>query len=88
MSEHKLQRPIEELWEARDTLSSATRGAARDAVEAALDALDFGRRARRRADAARLAGQPVAEAGGAAVVPPDRIPRQWTRLPAATTRCR
>ncbi len=42
MSEHKLQRPIEELWEARDTLSSATRGAARDAVEAALEALDSG----------------------------------------------
>jgi 2,3,4,5-tetrahydropyridine-2,6-dicarboxylate N-succinyltransferase len=42
MTEHKLQRPIEALWEARDTLSSATSGAARDAVEAALDALDSG----------------------------------------------
>ena len=42
MSEHSLQRPIEDLWEQRDTLSSATKGEARDAVEAALDALDNG----------------------------------------------
>jgi 2,3,4,5-tetrahydropyridine-2-carboxylate N-succinyltransferase len=30
------------LWEQRDTLSAATKGAARDAVESALDALDNG----------------------------------------------
>jgi 2,3,4,5-tetrahydropyridine-2-carboxylate N-succinyltransferase len=42
MSQHALQQPIEELWERRDTLSSATGGAARDAVEAALDLLDSG----------------------------------------------
>ena len=42
MSQHVLQQPIEELWERRDSLSSATGGAARDAVEAALDALDSG----------------------------------------------
>jgi 2,3,4,5-tetrahydropyridine-2,6-dicarboxylate N-succinyltransferase len=42
MSQHTLQQPIEDLWERRDTLSSATRGEARDAVEAALDALDSG----------------------------------------------
>jgi 2,3,4,5-tetrahydropyridine-2-carboxylate N-succinyltransferase len=42
MSQHALQQPIEELWERRDKLSSATGGAARDAVEAALDLLDSG----------------------------------------------
>ncbi|HUN42757.1 MAG TPA: 2,3,4,5-tetrahydropyridine-2,6-dicarboxylate N-succinyltransferase, partial [Acetobacteraceae bacterium] len=43
MTEHPLQAPIEALWERRDTLSSATRGEARDAVEAALEALDSGK---------------------------------------------
>ena len=42
MSQHALQQPIEELWERRDALSSATGGGARDAVEAALDLLDSG----------------------------------------------
>ncbi len=42
MSQHALQQPIEDLWEQRDTLSSATKGQARDAVEAALEALDSG----------------------------------------------
>jgi 2,3,4,5-tetrahydropyridine-2-carboxylate N-succinyltransferase len=42
MSHDALQQPIEDLWEQRETLSSSTKGAARDAVEAALDALDSG----------------------------------------------
>jgi 2,3,4,5-tetrahydropyridine-2,6-dicarboxylate N-succinyltransferase len=42
MSQHSLQQPIEDLWEKRETLSSSTKGAPRDAVEAALDALDRG----------------------------------------------
>jgi 2,3,4,5-tetrahydropyridine-2-carboxylate N-succinyltransferase len=42
MSQHALQKPIEELWERRESLSAKTGGAARDAVEAALDALDTG----------------------------------------------
>ncbi len=42
MTEHSLQRPIEDLWEQRDTLTSSTKGPARDAVEAALEALDNG----------------------------------------------
>ena len=45
MSQHALQQPIEELWEQRDTLSSATGGEARQAVEAALEALDPARSA-------------------------------------------
>jgi 2,3,4,5-tetrahydropyridine-2-carboxylate N-succinyltransferase len=42
MSHHPLQQPIDDLWESRDTLTSATRGEARDAVEAALEAMDNG----------------------------------------------
>ncbi len=42
MTDQGLQRPIEDLWEQRDTLTSSTKGAARDAVEAALEALDNG----------------------------------------------
>ncbi len=42
MTENSLQRPIEDLWEQRDTLTSATKGPARDAVEAALEAMDNG----------------------------------------------
>ncbi len=42
MSQHALQQPIEELWERRESLSSATGGGARGAVEAALDLLDSG----------------------------------------------
>jgi 2,3,4,5-tetrahydropyridine-2,6-dicarboxylate N-succinyltransferase len=42
MSQHALQQPIEELWERRESLSSATGGEARGAVEAALDLLDSG----------------------------------------------
>ena len=42
MSQHSLQQPIEDLWERRDTLSSATGGGAREAVEATLDLLDSG----------------------------------------------
>jgi 2,3,4,5-tetrahydropyridine-2-carboxylate N-succinyltransferase len=37
-----LQATIETAWEARDTLSTATTGAVRDAVEAALEGLDAG----------------------------------------------
>jgi len=42
MTDHPLQRPIEALWESRDSLNSSTGGDARRVVEAALDALDSG----------------------------------------------
>ena len=42
MSQHSLQQPIEELWERRNSITSATKGVAREAVEAALEALDSG----------------------------------------------
>ena len=43
MSHAELQKTIEAAWEARDTLNFATKGAVRDAVEAALEALDKGK---------------------------------------------
>ncbi len=42
MADNALQAPIDELWERRDTLTAATRGEARDCVEAALGLLDGG----------------------------------------------
>ncbi len=43
MSDAELQRLIDDAWEKREQLSPATHSEARDAVEAALDALDAGR---------------------------------------------
>jgi 2,3,4,5-tetrahydropyridine-2-carboxylate N-succinyltransferase len=43
MTIETLRQRIEELWEGRDALSPATGGAAREAVETALEALDSGR---------------------------------------------
>ena len=42
MSDNDLQRVIDGAWEAREQLSPTTRGEVRDAVEAALEALDAG----------------------------------------------
>ena len=42
MGNHALQQPIEELWERRESLSPSTKGAAGDAVDAALELLDSG----------------------------------------------
>ena len=42
MSHAALETAIEAAWEGRDTITPATRGAARDAVEATLEALDKG----------------------------------------------
>ena len=42
MSNAALEAAIEAAWEARDTITPATRGEARDAIEATLNALDSG----------------------------------------------
>jgi len=42
MTASDLARTIDAAWEARDTISTTTRGEYRDAVEAALDAMDSG----------------------------------------------
>ena len=52
MDASTLQPRIEALWERRDTLSSATGGEDRAAVEAALEALDSGQARVAEADAA------------------------------------
>ena len=51
-----IERIIDEAWEARDTLSSATSGPVREAVDAALEALDSGK--------LRVAGKLPANLGG------------------------
>jgi 2,3,4,5-tetrahydropyridine-2-carboxylate N-succinyltransferase len=43
MNDSELQQAIDNAWESRDRLSPASRGAERDAVDAALEALDSGR---------------------------------------------
>src|SRR6185437_8835008 len=43
MDTQTLEATLNAAWEGRDSLSSATRGPVRDAVDAALDALDEGR---------------------------------------------
>ncbi|HZH26528.1 MAG TPA: 2,3,4,5-tetrahydropyridine-2,6-dicarboxylate N-succinyltransferase [Azospirillaceae bacterium] len=43
MTPAQLESAVDAAWEARDTLSPATQGAHRDAVEAALEGLDSGR---------------------------------------------
>ena len=42
MSNSQLEQAIEAAWEARDTLSSATTGEMREAIEETLNALDGG----------------------------------------------
>ena len=42
MDNKNLEKAIEAAWDARDTINPATKGEARDAVEAALEALDNG----------------------------------------------
>lgn len=42
MTQHSLEDPIEAIWERRDTITPATRGEDRDAIEAALLLLDSG----------------------------------------------
>ena len=42
MSHAALETAIEAAWEGRDTITPATKGAARDAVETTLEALDKG----------------------------------------------
>ena len=58
MTEAALQHTIETLWEQRDTISAATKGAPREAVEAALAALGDG--------SARVA-EPTATKAGACI---------------------
>ena len=66
MSTGDLERAVEAAWEARDTLSPASGGAAADAVETALTLLDSGEARVAEKQGRRLDRQPVAQEGGAA----------------------
>ena len=70
-----LQTAIAAAWERRAELSPATKGADREAVEAALELLDSGEGPRCRPRRGRLDRASMAEAGGAALLPPQR--RTW-----------
>ena len=66
-----LENTIEAAFEARDGISSATKGAVREAVEDALNLLDSGqRRVAERQDDGTWVGQSMAEKGRAPVLPP------------------
>ena len=72
MSTADLERAVEAAWEERDALSPASGGAAAEAVETALDLLDSGEARvaeKRDGDVDR---QPVAQEGGAALLPAQR----------------
>ena len=69
---HDLAKTIDDAFEKRNDVSPATKGAVREAVDTALDLLDNGRGARRRKAGRQVAGQPVAQEGRAALVPPQR----------------
>ena len=75
-----LAKTIDDAFEQRDGIGPATKGAVREAVEAALDLLDRGKaRVAEKRRERQLAGQPVAQEGGAAVVPPQRHERDRRR---------
>ncbi len=69
-----LQAVIDAAWDARETLSTATRGEVRDAVDASLEALDAGTLRVAAKGGGRLGCQPVAQEGRAALLPPQRQP--------------
>ena len=68
----ELQSAIDAVWEERQGINQGTTGVVRDTVEAALDLLDKGEVRVAEKDAGRVDRQPVAQEGGAAVVPPER----------------
>ena len=80
MSNDKLASTIDDAFEARDKIGPKTKGAVRKAVNAALELLELRQGARGRAKGRRpLAGQPMAEESGAAVLPSQRHERDSGR---------
>ena len=72
MSHTELARTIDAAFEDRAGVNASTRGAVRDAVDAALDLLESREGAGRREDGGGWQVNRMAEEGGAAVVPPQR----------------
>ena len=67
----ELSRTIDQAWEQRETLSSSTKGAVREAVDEALRC-SMPVDARGRKIPGRMARASMAEEGGAPVIPPER----------------
>ena len=78
-----LARTIDDAWENRDALSSATKGPAREAVAEALALLDAGRVRVAEKIPGRMGRASMAEEGRAAVVPPATTWRRSPAVPAA-----
>ena len=72
MSNAALETAIEAAWETRDSITPATKGEAREAIETTLTALDSGVVAGRGKTGGGLACQSVGQESRAAVVPADR----------------
>ena len=73
MADADLAKTIDDAFEARAEINSATKGAVREAVETALELLDSGKaRVAEKQARRQLDGQPVAEEGGAAELPAQR----------------
>ena len=70
MSNAQLETAIEAAWEARDSITPATTGEQREAIEATLQALDSGSlRVAEKTGQRRLACEPVGQKGGSARLP-------------------
>ncbi len=71
MSLASLESTVNTAFDARDGISTATKGEVREAVDHALELLDKGEvRVAERRNGGQMEGQSVAEEGGIAVVPP------------------
>ena len=80
MSLASLESTLNAAFEARDGISTATKGEVRDAVDHALELLDKGEaRVAEREASGKWKVQSMAEEGGAAVVPPQRHGRDCRR---------
>ena len=79
MSNDKLAKIIDDAFEGRDKIGPKTKGAVRKAVDFALALLDPGEARVAERQPTALAGQSVAEEGGAALVPAQRHERDRGR---------
>jgi 2,3,4,5-tetrahydropyridine-2-carboxylate N-succinyltransferase len=71
MSNAQLETAIEAAWDARDTITPATTGETREAIEDTLNALDSGSCAWPSGARTALAREPVGQEGRAAGLPPQ-----------------
>ena len=70
MNRRDLAQAVEAAWDERDRLTPESGGGAAEAVETALTLLDSGEARVAEKRGRRLGRQPVAQEGGAALLPP------------------